>query len=220
MDTESTKRAQKLLEYQEAGLALRSAEQVRRKSVTFYGVTSTIPLLSFIYYRDLPADTCAYLSLAGSLLSFMSYLLFREYTNIIEYTTEQLLTLQVAIGASVYPSSVRAGLSERDFYRFIYGLVALVFLATSIYYVRDASARHQLLFQSCSPYAEIAPGEEDVACPCGGYPTKIQDACPLTPPPKEQDTCKVIPFSDEWKACPRDVRVIKKSSVTVTVEDP
>ena len=156
---------------------MRSAEQVRRKAVTFYGVTSTIPLLSFIYNRDLPADTCAYLSLAGVQMTFMSYFLFRGYTNIIEYTKEQLLTLQVAIGASVYPSSVGAGLSEQSFYRFIYALVCAVFIATSFYYVQDAYARHQLLFQSCSPYAEIAPGEEEFACPCGVYPAATQGAC-------------------------------------------
>ncbi len=184
MSTESAQHTQRVLEYQEAGNALRAAEQARRTAITFIGV-STVGLLGFIYSRDLPADTCAYLSLAGALLSFMSYFLFRGYTNIIEYTKEQLLTLQVVIGASVYSGSIHAGLSERNFYRFIYALVCAVFIVTSIYYVRDASNRHQLLFQSCSPYAKIAPGEENIACPCGAYPAEKQEACPILPPISE-----------------------------------
>ena len=82
MSTESTQHTQKALEYQEAGNALRAAEQARRTAITFFGVT-TIGLLGFIYSRKVPADTCAYLSLAGILLSLMSYSLLKRYTDII-----------------------------------------------------------------------------------------------------------------------------------------
>ena len=112
------------------------------------------------------------------------------------YTKEQLLMIQVTIGASVYSGSVHAGLSERNFYRFIYALVGVVFIFNSIYYVQDASARHQLLFQSCSPFAEVMPCELKEACPCGAYPTETQDACPI-PTPAQQDACQALPFPGE-----------------------
>ena len=85
----------------------------------------------------------------------------------------------------MYPRSVRAGLSERDFYRFIHALVCAVFIVTSIYYVRDAYALHQLLFQSCSPYAEFIYGSENVYCPCGVYPAETQGACSIPPSSSE-----------------------------------
>ena len=171
---------QKVLEYQEAGRALRSAEQARRTAITFFGI-STIALLSFIYSRTVPADTCAYLSIAGTLLSLMSFILFMKYTKAIKIIREQLLMLQDVIGGSVYSDSALAGSGERDFYMFIYALVGIVFVVTSIFYIRDASARHHLLFQSCSPYAEIILGEEESACPCGSYPfpNEKQGACPI-----------------------------------------
>ncbi len=180
MNTESAQPTQKILEYQEAGKALRAAEQARRTAITFFGI-STIALLSFIYSRTIPADTCAYLSIAGSILSLMSFLLFMKYTRAIKLISEQLLTLQDTIGGSVYSSSTLTGLSERNFYTFIYVLVGVVFVVTSIFYVRDASARNHLVFQSCGPYAEIALGDEEVACPCGKYPfpNEKQGACPI-----------------------------------------
>ena len=180
MSTESAQHTQKVLEYQEAGLALRAAEQARRTAITFFGV-STVGLLGFIYSRTIPADTCAYLSLAGSLLSVMSYSLFRRYTNIIEYTKEQLLMIQVGIGASVYSGSIHEGLSEQNFYRFLYALVGIVFVVTSIFYIRDTHARQQLLFQSCGPYAEVKAADVKKACPCGRYPSPNEPQGPCRP---------------------------------------
>ena len=191
MSTESTHFSQKLIEYQEAGLALRAVELARRIAITFFGV-STIALLGFIYSRSVQSDTCAYLCLAGILLSFMSYNLFVRYTKTIQYIREHLLMLQDATGSSLYSGVIRAGFSERNFYRFIYILVGGVFLITSVLFLRDANARNHLIFQSCGPYAEIAIGDVDDACPCGRYPppNDIQPACTAHHTPTEkQATC-------------------------------
>ena len=212
MSTETTHPTQKELEYQEAGHALRAAERGRRTAITFFGV-STVGLLGFIYGRKVPADTCAYLSMAGILLSVTSYFLFRGYTYTIEYTKELLLKIQVETGARVYPSFAqrRQGLSEKNFYRFIYALVGIVFVATAFYYVSDAYERRHLLFQSCSPYADAA-GDRD-ACPCGDYPDEALGACqiPGTDSTEEKNACEVIPFAKEWTVCP-----IKSSTPTGT----
>ena len=212
MSTETTHPTQKDLEYQEAGYALRAAERARRTAITFFGV-STVGLLGFIYGRTVPADTCAYLSMAGILLSVTSYFLFRGYTYTIEYTKELLLKIQVETGSRVYPSFAqrRQGLSEKNFYRIIYALVGIVFVATAIYYVSDAYERRHLLFQSCSPYATIMPGNKEAACPCGGYPPEALGACPIPAGAKKKSACEVIPFANEWTICP-----IKSSTTTGT----
>ena len=181
---------------------MRATEHVRRTAITYFGF-STVGILGFIYGRTVPADTCAYLSISGVLLSFVSHSLFRRYTHIIEDTKELLLTLQVEIGARVYPYYVRKGISERDVCIIIHLLVGVVFLVTSVYYVRDASARHHLIFQSCSPYAGVAANDTD-ACPCGGYPTEIQGVCPIPDSTEKKDACKVIPFENGWTSCPID----------------
>ena len=222
MSTETTHPTQKDLEYQEAGHALRAAERARRTAITFFGV-STVGLLGFIYGRTVPADTCAYLSMAGILLSVTSYFLFRGYTYTIEYTKELLLKIQVETGSRVYPSFAqrRQGLSEKNFYRVIYALVGIVFVATAIYYVSDAYKRRHLLFQSCSPYAKVTPSNKEAACPCGGYPPEALGVCPIPDGAKKESACEVIPFANEWTICPIESSTTtgtqqKKSTPTVS----
>ena len=179
MSAEFAQPMQKVLVYQEAGQALRALEQARRTAFTFFAA-STFAILGFIYSRTVQADTCAYLSLAGILLSSTSFHLFMKYSKAMKRTREQLLTLQNVIGESVYSSSALAGSSERNFYVTIHTLVGVIFIITSVFFIRDASARNHLIFQSCGPYVEIAAEDIAKACPCGRYPppTDIQGACP------------------------------------------
>ena len=104
-----------------------------------------------------------------------------RFTRTIKRTREQLLTLQEAVGVSVYSRSIQSGLFERTFYLLMNALFLFVFIVASIFYINDAYDRRYLLFQSCEPYAETAPSDEKVACPGGKYPLPYekQGACPI-----------------------------------------
>ena len=178
MVSESKQRTQKVIEYQEAGSVLRATENARRTTVFFCGVM--LPgFLGYIFSRAVPVDVCAYLSIVSSIVSLVSFRLCMKYTKDIKLTSKKLLALQDAIGGSVYSGSTLTGLSERNFYILIYALVGVVLVVTSVIFIRDASARNQLIFQSCGPCAKIAPSDVKVACPCGKYPflNEKQGAC-------------------------------------------
>ena len=185
MNIKPTQNSRKIFEYQEACKTLREMVQERRAAITFFGFIAVFHL-GIVYSRFVAVDMGAYLSVSGIVLTFTSFLLFVKYTKAIKHIRDQLITLQDTLGYSVYSSSVHASFSERNFYIFIYALVGFAFLVTSVTYIRDASNRHYLMFQSCGPFAEITYGDEGVSCPCGEYPplTDIVDACPTLHPNK------------------------------------
>ena len=202
MSIQNMQPPQKYLEYQEAGEALRAVEQARRTAVAFFGIT-TFAILGLIYSRTAHVDTCTYLSVGGLAISSMSFNLFLKYTKTIKYTRKQLFTLQNTIGANVYSSSIQAESSERGFYIFLHVLTFISFVLTTAFFYTDASARHHLLFQSCSTFADIATKDMEKACPCGAYPlpTDIQgqDVCPSPSASSEKQNSQLIPFfSSEW----------------------
>ena len=115
------------------------------------------------------------------MLTFMFYFLFIRYTRTIKYAKERLLVLQGTIGVKVYTSSAYVGFGEQKLHMLVYTLAGTIFFINSIYFFQDASVRHHLLFQSCSPYALVTDDNVKVACPCGRYPlsTEKQGPCPI-----------------------------------------
>ena len=171
---------EKILEYQEACKALSEARKSRRYAVSFFAA-SAVFLIGLVYSRLATVDTNAYFSIAGIPLCVMSFLLLVKYTVTIKYTSEQLLKLEEAIGANVCSGSVHVGLSEGNFYIFIHALFGFIFVVSSVLFTQDAYDRHQLLFQSCGPYADVSPYNVEDSCPCGSYPppTGTLNACPI-----------------------------------------
>ena len=71
MRTQPKELAQKVLEYQETAQVMRAAEQARRTTIFFFGVTLPV-ILGYILSQAASTDTNAYLSLRGFMLTLMS----------------------------------------------------------------------------------------------------------------------------------------------------
>ena len=182
MNAQSTQPTKKTLEYQEAGLALRAAEQARRTAITIFG-TLELAVFGFLFAEKVNPFTLTYMSLVGLIVAAVSYLLLIQNNKTIKVLRDRLCVLQSEVTARVYSDSTDTGLWERRFYKLIHSLAGLTLVFVVSYGYINASNCNYLPWQDCGIFRSECPVEGD--CPCGENSAQITDviqACPIESP--------------------------------------
>ena len=191
MSSQTMQPTQKFLEYQEASLALRAAEKLRRKAITVFSVPLIVAIFGVIFTGIASALTFTYLSFAGLIVVFVSYVLVGRCNKVIKNLRHRLCVLQSEVAAHVYSDSTDIGSWERRFYIFLHLLVGLTFLFIIAYSYEAVLRCNYFPWQACEIFRSECPSLAD--CPCGMYrsiDTSIVNACmnhdpSCTPPPTE-----------------------------------
>ena len=189
MNAQPTQPTQKVLEYQEAGLALRAAEQARRTVITFFGAP-VLAIFGIFFAKNTTVFAFFYLSIVGLLVVVASFLLFRQNNKTIKDTRDRLCALQCKVTANVYSDSIDTGRWERRFYILLHSLAGVAFVILLIYSSYGVSGCNYFPWQGCGFFRSTCPSLAE--CPCGilgAQLTVVAEACPIdsplsAPPPK------------------------------------